>query len=282
MTALLERKIDCHCHILDPRRYPYPAEASYRPAGQEIGAEAQFLAVCDAYRVDHALLTGPNSGYGTDNACLLDVLARGEGRFKGVAVAPLDVGRARLADLKRRGIVGVAINTTFHGVPYYRDMRALIAHLEALDMFLQLQVAGDDLVALAPQIEGASVRLVIDHCGRPVLANGLDQPGFAALCALGASGRASVKLSGLQKFSQQSFPYADAWPYVRALVDAFGLDRCMWGSDWPYLRATERVDYGPLLTLVDRLFPSVADREKLLWETPRRLFGFAGADDRSG
>lgn len=280
MSALLEHKIDCHCHILDPRRYPYPAEASYRPAGQEIGPETQFLAVCDAYRVDYALLTGPNSGYGTDNSCLLDVLARGDGRFRGVAVTSLDVGRAQLADLRRRGIVGVAINTTFHGLPYYRDMRALISHLEALDMVLQLQVAGDDLVALAPQIERASVRLVIDHCGRPELANGLRQPGFVALLALGASGRASVKLSGLQKFSRQGFPYADAWPYVRALVDAYGLDQCMWGSDWPYLRATERVDYGPLLALVDRLFPAAADRAKLLWETPRRLFGFGEAAAR--
>lgn len=275
MNALLERKIDCHCHILDPRAYAYPTEATYRPTGQEIGTETQFLAVCEAYRVDFALLTGPNSGYGTDNSCLLDVIARGEGRFKGVAVVPLDVARARLADLKRRGVVGVAINTTYHGVGYYRDIGALIAHLEALDMFLQLQVAGDDLVTLMPQIEGSPIRVLIDHCGRPVLSKGLEQPGFAALRALGGTGKASVKLSGLQKFSQQGFPYADAWPFVQALVDAFGLDQCMWGSDWPYLRATERVDYGPLLTLVDRLFPSRADREKLLWETPRRLFGFA-------
>ena len=61
---------------------------------------------------------------------------------------------------------------------------------------------------------------------------------------------------------------------MRALVDAFGLENCMWASDWPFLRAPERVDYGPLLTLVDKLFPSVSDREQLLWKTPARLFGF--------
>ena len=55
---------------------------------------------------------------------------------------------------------------------------------------------------------------------------------------------------------------------MRALVDAFTLDNCVWGSDWPFLRAPERVDYGPLLKLVERLFPDPADRRKMLWETP--------------
>ena len=194
-----------------------------------------------------------------------------------MAVVALHIDRSQLAELKRQGIVGVAINTTYHGVHYYRDMAPLIAHLEALDMFLQLQVEGDQLLSLLPQIEGTTVKILVDHCGRPVLANGVAQPGFAALCALGRSGRAVVKLSGLQKFSLESFPYADAWPFVRALVDAFGLENCLWGSDWPYLRAPERVDYGPLLTLVDRLFPDPSDRKTLLWETPKRLFGFAGS-----
>jgi predicted TIM-barrel fold metal-dependent hydrolase len=47
------------------------------------------------------------------------------------------------------------------------------------------------------------------------------------------------------------------------------------GSDWPFLRAPERVDYGPLLRLVERLVPDFEDRRKLLWETPRALFGFS-------
>ena len=48
----------------------------------------------------------------------------------------------------------------------------------------------------------------------------------------------------------------------------------MWGSDWPFLRATERVDYGPLLKLVEALLPDAGERRSVLWDTPRRLFGF--------
>jgi predicted TIM-barrel fold metal-dependent hydrolase len=67
----------------------------------------------------------------------------------------------------------------------------------------------------------------------------------------------------------------DAWPFVASLIDAFTLDHCLWASDWPYLRASARVDYGVLLHLVLTLFPDTADRRKLLWDTPRELFGFA-------
>jgi hypothetical protein len=39
----------------------------------------------------------------------------------------------------------------------------------------------------------------------------------------------------------------------------------------------ERLDYGPLIALVDQLFPDAADRRKLLWDTPNGLFGFTKA-----
>jgi predicted TIM-barrel fold metal-dependent hydrolase len=48
----------------------------------------------------------------------------------------------------------------------------------------------------------------------------------------------------------------------------------VWGSDWPVLRSPERIDYGRLLKIVEALPPDAADRRKLLWDTPRRLFGF--------
>jgi predicted TIM-barrel fold metal-dependent hydrolase len=51
------------------------------------------------------------------------------------------------------------------------------------------------------------------------------------------------------------------------------------GSDWPFLLAPERIDYGPLLTLVERLVPDPADRRKLWWDTPHRLFGFGVPSD---
>ncbi len=124
-------------------------------------------------------------------------------------------------------------------------------------------------------LEDSGAPLLFDHCGRPDPARGLDQPGFAALLQMAANGRTAVKLSSQVKLSAQAFPHGDAWPFVRALVDAYTPDALVWGSDWPFLRAPARIDYGPVLGLIERLLPDAAARRKILWETPRRLFGFS-------
>jgi predicted TIM-barrel fold metal-dependent hydrolase len=278
MTTVDEPKIDCHCHIFDPVGFPYTANTPYMPAGQEIATAAQMGQTFAAHGVRHALIVQPNSGYGEDNRCLLSAIAASAGRYKGIAVVPHSVSIEVLAALKAQGVLGVAFNVPFHGVPYYLGTSSLIAKLAELDMFLQIQVERDQLLALLPGIEQSDVKVLIDHCGRPDIAAGLQQPAFQALLALGRSGRAVVKLSGTIKFSAQAHPFEDTWPFVRALVDAFTLERCVWGSDWPFLRAPERVDYGPLLVLIDRLFPSSTDRRRLLWDTPQRLFGFSGPE----
>jgi predicted TIM-barrel fold metal-dependent hydrolase len=274
MSIFDEAKIDCHNHLFDPQRFPYQEGIFYRPSGQEIGTPAQFLQVLDAYGVQYALAVGPNSGYATDNRCLLDAIAHSNGRLKGIAVVANDVPRAELEQLKAGGIVGIALNPALFGVAEYANAGGLLKRLAELDLFAQVQVQNDQLVELQPLLLASGARLLIDHCGRPDLTAGLTQPGFQALLALGRSGRAAIKLSGYAKFSRQAFPHADTWPYVRALVEAFTPDACVWGSDWPFLRAAERIDYGPLLKLVEQLFPDAAARRKVLWETPRKLFGF--------
>lgn len=274
MSVFDEPKVDAHCHVLDPARFPYAADVAYRPAGQEIGTLVQYQSVMDAYGVRHALLVGPNSGYGTDNRCLLDAIARGQGRFKGIAVVPNDASRSELERLKAAGVVGVAFNATVHGVDHYAATAGLLRMLADLDLFIQIQVEHDQLVPLAPMLEQSGARILIDHCGRPTPGAGLEQPGFQAVLALARTGRAAVKLSGYQKFSAEPPPYGDAQPFVHALIDAFTLDACMWASDWPFLKATERLDVGPLLRAVERLLSDPADRRRLLWDTPCRLFGF--------
>jgi predicted TIM-barrel fold metal-dependent hydrolase len=274
MTIFEESKIDCHCHVLDPVGFPYRANTPYRPSGQEIGTAAQMDQVFAAYGVRHALIVQPNSGYGGDNRCLLSAIAASKGRHKGIAVVPHTASIDDLARLKAQGIAGVAFNLTFHGTDYYLGTEALLARLAELDMFLQLQFQDDQFLALLPVIAKSNVKLLIDHCGRPDIAGGLTQPAFQALLALGREGRASVKLSGYMKFSKRLHPFEDSWPFLQALVDAYGLNHCLWGSDWPFLRATERLDYGPLLNLVGQLFPDPAERRAILWDTPRRLFGF--------
>jgi predicted TIM-barrel fold metal-dependent hydrolase len=274
MSIFKAPKIDCHVHVLDPVNFPYGKDIEYKPSGQEIGTPSQLRQVMQTNGVSHALLVQPNSGYGSDNSCMLDTIARGGGRFKGIAIIAFDADLAALHELKAQGIVGAAFNPTFHGIDYYKRSADLIGKLAQLDMFLQIQSEHDQLSMFVPWIEAMPIRVLIDHCGRPTPEAGLDQPGFKALLRLTATQRVSVKLSGYSKFSQVPYPFDDTWPFVRAIVDAFTLDRCLWASDWPYLRAPQRQDYGPLLELAQMLFPDPAERRRLFCDTPRRLFGF--------
>jgi predicted TIM-barrel fold metal-dependent hydrolase len=276
MSIFQEPKIDGHVHVLDPANFPFGKDIDYKPSGQEIGTPRQLAAVMQTYGVTHALLVQPNSGYGPDNSCMLDAIARGGGRFKGIAIIDFDADLVALRGLQAQGIVGAAFNPTFHGIDYYKRSAKLIEKLAELDMFLQLQCEHDQLAMFVPWIEAMPVRVLIDHCGRPTMADGLTQPGFQALLRLARTGRVHVKLSGYAKFSKLSYPFKDSWPYVRAIVDAFTLDHCLWASDWPFLRSAQRQDYGPLMELAGLLFPDPAERRKLFCDTPRRLFGFDG------
>lgn len=274
MSVFDEPKIDCHCHVLDPARFPYAPDVAYRPMGQELGPVEHYLQVMDAYGIRHALLVGPNSGYNLDNRCLLDALARGADRFKGIAIVPLDIGHDELLALRAQGVVGAAFNATLLGTAYYQGAGPLMRMLADLGMWVSLQVQDDQLVKLWPVIEQSGVRVLIDHCGRPAAGQGVGQAGFQALLALAGDARVAVKLSGFQKFSAMPPPFADTRPFIEALLDRFTPDACVWASDWPFLRAPQRLDVGPLLHELAKWMPDEAGRRKLFWDTPRRLLGF--------
>jgi predicted TIM-barrel fold metal-dependent hydrolase len=269
-----EPKVDCHCHVLDPARFPYAPDTAYRPAGQEQGGIEAYLEVMRAYGIRHALLVGPNSGYGTDNRCLLDAIARAPAQLKGIAFVDLECSDDALRALKSQGVIGIALNATVLGVEHCRRAQPLLQRAAALDMMLSLQVEHDQLAALRPLVEDSGIRTLVDHGGRPDPARGVDQPGFQALLAMARNGRTAVKLSGYQKFSREAPPWNDARAFVDALLDAFTLDACLWASDWPFLKAPQRLDIGPLLLHAQRLLPDPAERRKLFWDTPRRWLGF--------
>src|SRR5471030_1477225 len=91
MSLFQEPKIDCHTHVIYPARFPYGRDIEYKPSGPEIGTTAQLRQVMKTYGVSHSLLVQPNSGYGSDNSCMFNAIARGEGRFKGIAIIDFDV-----------------------------------------------------------------------------------------------------------------------------------------------------------------------------------------------
>lgn len=273
MSIFTEPKIDSHCHVLEPSRFPYGESISYRPAGQEMGSAKYFQAVMACYDVKHALLVGPNSGYGMDNRCLLDAIACAPEVFKGIAVVSNDISSEELQRFKSQGVIGVAFNPSLMGFDFYANIEPLLRRLKQLDMWAQFQVENDILLDFLPMLSRVDVKVMVDHCGRPNLDAGVSQAGFEALLALGREGRAVVKISGFAKFSKLGYPFTDTQVFTEALVRQFGLKNCVWASDWPYLKAPYRLDYGPMLQIYMSMF-NAQERQQLMWRSPKHHFGF--------
>src|ERR1700744_3537105 len=161
MSIFDEPKIDCHNHVFDPARFEFSPKAASLPAGAEIGTRSQLNALFAAYGVQRALVIQPNSGYADDNRCLIDVLARGEGRFKGMAVVANDVSRRELERLRALRIGGVTFNAALRGPEYYATAPRLLAELADLGMFVELQVQANQLVDLLPMLDATGARIVV-------------------------------------------------------------------------------------------------------------------------
>ncbi len=274
MTALLAA--DCHVHLFDPARFPYSEAARYLPGPHETATVEQLMAVLDAHAVSHALLVTPTSGYGSDNSANLAAIARHPQRLKGIAVVDGECETRDLAALKSAGMVGVRFDLGARGVGFLTGAgRRLVAELRRQEMVLDIQVKAEllDRACLDLLREEAGA-VVFDHMAWPDPAAGIEQPGFAALLGLAACPNVAVKLSGPFRFSRAGFPYEDSDCFAKALIEAYGPERCVWGSDWPYVRMDHRVDYGPCLSALKRWLPDPAARRQVLWSAPSRLFSF--------
>lgn len=266
---------DCHAHVFCGSKYPHAPDALYAPDVSQAGTGGKFLDVLDAHGFTHGLLVGAGV-YGEDNRCLVSACAISGGRFKGIALVRPRVSDQALSDLHDAGVVGVRMNIMNHGLEPLVEPGAekLLARLKEMGLFVQIQVTGDQLLEALPILNKSGVRILVDHIGRPDLKRGVSQPGFQKLLELGRSGNAVVKLSGPFRSSVEGYPYRDVDPFVEAAIEAFTMDNCIWGSDWPFVRMDERMDYGLSLVPLVRWLPDAENRRKILWTNPQRLFGF--------
>jgi len=269
---------DCHAHVFCGSAYPFSPDTVYKPDPSQAGTAAKFRAVLDAHGMTHGLLVGAGP-YGPDNRCMVEAIAGSGGRFRGIALvrtAVQDRDLDALAALASQGVVGIRINLFNHGIKPLVEPGAarLLARVKEMNWFVQIHCQKDELAQAAPILLKAGVRIMVDHFGRPDVARGVSQLGFQALLEFGRSGQAVIKLSGPFRCSVEGYPYRDVYPFIAAALEAFTLDNCVWGSDWPFVRMDERMDYGPGLSCLSRWLPDEKDRRKVLWENPARLFGF--------
>ncbi len=268
--------IDCHAHVIDPQRFAYVDGAGYRPLAHETGTREAFAATLDAHDVTHALLVQP-SCYGIDNAAMLDAVAQSRGRFKAIAVVAPDISERELTAFADRGVVGVRFNL----VTYDRHALAkaaaagLLDRLRDLAWFAQIYAHDEQWPELVAVLRHSKVKVLIDHFGVRDIAAGIDSSGFRNVLELGRTGLAAVKLSAPFRLVSRPGVYGELDGFAAALLEAFGVEGCVWGSDWPFLAVPAAPRYGDLLAIPARWLPDPADRLRVLRHNPSHLFGFA-------
>lgn len=112
---------------------------------------------------------------------------------------------------------------------------------------------------------------VLDHLGKPPIASGALDPWATAVRSLAALPNTVCKLSGMvTEADPASWTVEDLRPYADTVLDVFGPDRLMFGSDWPV--CTAAATYGEVLDAATRLI-APADRTAVLETTATRVYG---------
>lgn len=263
--------VDAHCHVFGPQAaFPFSPKAKYLP--QDAGPDALF-ALRDLLGFERNVIVQA-SCHGTDNRATLDAIARSNGKARGVAVVDPAISSAELDQLHAGGIRGVRFNFLKRLVDDApRDkFLALAARLPA-GWHVVVYFEADILEELRPFLAAIPVPVVIDHMGRPDVAQGPDGADMRAFRALMDSrDDIWVKVTCPDRLDAGGEPYDDFVAAVRPLVAAYP-DRVLWGTDWPHPNMQGNIpDDGALVNVLPRIAATAELQHKLLVANPMRLY----------
>ena len=238
--------IDCQVHAYDRNN-----EENYRSvlAGPATVTGEEMVAAMDAVGVDGALLISPFTIYGYDSSYCEGVAERYPDRFG--LIAPFDpnsptVGAEVEAWAERPGVVGARIVLSFEGVT--ADHPGLGRVLEAgarTGLPINVLCWGQTSTLTELARRHPNTQLVIDHVGlqQPFAPPPPDEPwaDIESVLSVAQFEHVAIKISGACTLSHEPFPYADIWAPLGRIFEAYGFERCMWGTDWT--RATNLLTF---------------------------------------
>jgi predicted TIM-barrel fold metal-dependent hydrolase len=243
----------------------------------------QMVAAMDAVGVDGAILVSPFSLYRYDASYALEVGARYPGRF--ALVKPVDTSDPAVAETiadwaATPGTVAIRImmNSDVSTDPADPGLNRVLTAAAHHALPVNLMASGRLDQAREMAARNPDTQLVIDHLGlqQPFQPPAPAQP-FADLprvLALAELANVAIKITGAGTLSHEPFPYPDLWEPLGRIFDAFGLDRCLWGTDWTRAVALLTYEQGvEAFRVTDRL--SDSDRATLMGGTASRIYKWA-------
>jgi predicted TIM-barrel fold metal-dependent hydrolase len=277
--------VDAQLHAWVPPSDRYPWDEGYVgglpdwvrrqfEAAEESGEK--LVAMMDGAGVDCAILTSPTL-YGADHSYAFDVAERFAGRF-GV-VGPLrpeaEHLEARIRTFRDRAH-GIGVRVVVWpgaGVDDEGHRRIFAtAEVAGVPVFVTAMGMLRDLPAIARDYPG--LQIVVDHLGVATIDPDADRVAMLRdLLPLSEYANVVVKCTSAPELSQEAYPFADLWPHLHPVIDAFGAGRVMWGTDYTQhrheLEYAEAVDY---MRETGEL--AAAEKEMVMGRTAQNLFGF--------
>jgi L-fuconolactonase len=154
------------------------------------------------------------------------------------------------------------------------DVGRALAALPRLGLRFDALVTPAQLPALLPMLDRhPDLAVVIDHAAKPDIANGMWEPWARSMRVAAANPRVRCKLSGLVTEAGPKWTIDTVRPYFDYLLECFGAQRLMWGSDWPVvnLRASYQSWFAATVALVAGLTPQ--QRAAIMGGTARKFYG---------
>ncbi len=231
--------------IIDSQVHAYERDHPARPwhgtlAGPDEVTGDDMVAAMDAVGVDGALLVSPFSMYQYDAGYALEVYAKHPGKFG--LIRPFDPDsdtiEAEMDEwVSTPGVVGARIMLArLEMSAYDPGPNRILAAGSKANVPINVICSGklDIFAELARR--NPNTQLVTDHLGlnQPYEPPAPPEP-FADLpqvLELAKYDNVAIKISGACTLSHEPFPYPDIWEPVGEILRAFGLERCMWGTDW--------------------------------------------------
>ena len=230
--------IDSQVHAYERNRPERPWNGFLQGPDEVTGDD--MVAAMDAVGVDGALLVSPFSMYRYDAGYALEVYATHPGRFG--LIKPFDPQSEAVAEeiaewAGTPGVVGARIMLAAQS--FEADDPGLNRILAAgAQAGIPVNVMCSGKLPLLRELarRHPDTQVVVDHVGliQPFEPPAPSEP-FADLLnvvSLAECDNVAIKISGACTLSHRPFPYPDIWEPLGKVFDAFGFDRCMWGTDW--------------------------------------------------
>jgi L-fuconolactonase len=183
----------------------------------------------------------------------------------------------RLASLRSDRLVGIRHQVQDEPDPRWlcrEDVRAGLAAVAREGLVYDLLTVPAQLPAAIETVRALpELRFVVDHLSKPSIASGELEPWASRIRSLAAHENVACKLSGMvTEADWASWSVEDLRPYVDVVLDAFGPDRLLFGSDWPVCLLA--ASYDDVTRAAEELTAdlSAAERGQIFGATARRIY----------